>query len=411
MKIWTIRESETCAVEGLEIAHLPKAAYDYVTPIIPAHADGRTLGSLKVGPYVGSFGLNNGDVVVIEPRIGKSSFWRMMLVAAGLESVAADRFEDFTKIDAAEFGQANWIELLSRPFARQLRGLEKESLRSGRLTSIETLKTARGRIRPFPTLRNLYLQRDRPLECIVKRRTRVVPENKILAEAARRVLRGGYVQSETDRVTLARWVERFRPLRLTQEDVDSVTLGLARNRYVGPRAYYIAPLLLAKLIVGEAGLSLRDKPAIESEVVLINMRDIFEKYVRGILARELTPKDYVVEKRQDGPSLFTDGTLQLIPDIIISAEGTIKVLLDAKYKITEAIDAADYYQMHSYLQRYDVDDGVLVMPSEHEAEALLKTRRLTDGRRIHELRMPFTGWERAEASLVDGVSLVLAIGS
>ena len=117
------------------------------------------------------------------------------------------------------------------------------------------------------------------------------------------------------------------------------------------------------------------------------------------MSRDLGQRDYLVEKRTIGDTLFKDGTCQLIPDVIISKNGHTKLLVDAKYKIDAPVEPADYYQMQAYLTRYGVKDGLIVFPTERSTDKPLRSRELVGGGFVHELRLPLTEWQKAEAIL------------
>jgi 5-methylcytosine-specific restriction endonuclease McrBC regulatory subunit McrC len=188
-------------------------------------------------------------------------------------------------------------------------------------------------------------------------------------------------------------------------------LGLESKRYVGPRAYYIPALLMARLILVQAGMAFDDLRLVESEVLLTNMPILFERYVRSVLAETLSEHGYVVEKRTGdrAPELFLDGGCKLEPDILICSATSVELVADAKYKTEGTIDATDYYQLCAYLDRFNADKGLLILPGRDDSETLLVERRLYSGKRVYELGIPLKDWLAAEAGLKQNVLQLVAV--
>lgn len=157
---------------------------------------------------------------------------------------------------------------------------------------------------------------------------------------------------------------------------------------------------MAKLILSQTGLSLESIESVESESVITNFSDLFEKYVRVIVSRALAPRGFVVEKREHNlPTLFIDRTCELKPDVLISKDGQTKLILDVKYKPRNTIDSSDYYQMNIYLDNFDIPKGMLVLPNHSQSEFSFVQRQTLSGKHIFELRLPLSDWNISEMFL------------
>lgn len=135
--------------------------------------------------------------------------------------------------------------------------------------------------------------------------------------------------------------------------------------------------------------------------------DILKK-VLPVLQNVLHPKGYYVEKRKNQTAtLFTDGTCNLVPDVIISDKHEIQLILDTKYKPSEAIAVQDYYQMCAYLAGYGIKKGVLILPTLSENPHTISKHTILE-QKIYELRVPLVNWKITEEQLEEQVLRILA---
>jgi 5-methylcytosine-specific restriction endonuclease McrBC regulatory subunit McrC len=166
---------------------------------------------------------------------------------------------------------------------------------------------------------------------------------------------------------------------------------------------------MARLLLADAGVAFDENTTVSTEVMLTNVRTLFERYVRSIVRDALQDHGFVVEKREDhAHTLFEDGTCALIPDVLVSDATGTKLIVDAKYKIDKPVEESDYYQMSAYLASYGVPLGVLVMPSA-EAGRPIVMRRSIAGTRIQEIRVPLDDWAATESLLTEEVRRLLGV--
>jgi 5-methylcytosine-specific restriction endonuclease McrBC regulatory subunit McrC len=408
MRSWTITESTVTELEGFEIGWLPAGAYNYLTPQIKHTRGGNEVVALESGPFVGTLPLANGDVLRILPQAGEKALWRMLLFSEGLADQMRREFEQFTQVGYTEAGSTSWISLLARSYFEQLRLIEKNSLRSERVTVDRRLSSARGKVKLLPTIVSLGRHESLPVHSRYKERTYETVEHRVLGAGALRLYEVASVDAENKALSL-RWAGRLRG-RLKESELREVVAGLRTRRYTGSRAYYIPALLMARLLLVEAGIALEEEASVSSEVFLTNIRTLFERYVRAIVRDALRDEGFIVEKREDNPRpLFEDGTCSLIPDVMVSDIAGVRLILDAKYKIDKPIAEADYYQMAAYLNTYDVRQGVLVLPTLRANESTVMPRRTYSGLTIYEMRVPLDNWNATEQFLTGEVRRLLGV--
>jgi 5-methylcytosine-specific restriction endonuclease McrBC regulatory subunit McrC len=407
MRSWTITDSTVTDLDGFVIDWLPDGAYNYLTPQIKHSRGGTTSVALEAGPFIGTIPLTNGDVLRIMPQAGEKALWRMLLFSEGLADQMKREFEAFTEVSYTEAGTTSWTSLLSRSYFEQLRLIEKNSLLPARQTMNRRRSSTRGKVELLPTVVSLARHESRPVHCRYAERTYDTAEHRVLAAGALRLYEVGAVTPENRDVSL-RWADRLIG-RLREREVSTVVAGLRTRRYTGPRAYYIPALLMARLLLLEAGISLDEDTLVSSEVFLTNIRTLFERYVLAIVRRGVKDDGFIVEKPADNPSsLFEDGTCSLIPDVLVSNVVGVKLIVDAKYKIDKPIAEPDYYQMVAYLNTYDVKQGVLVLPTLHN-ESSITSHRTFSGLTVFEMRVPIDNWNATEVILIKEIRRLLGL--
>lgn len=408
MRLWAITESTVTFLEGFDIAWLPDPAYSYVTPQLKHTKGNRLLVGLESGPFVGTIPLINGDMLRIAPQAGEKALWRMLLFSEGLGGQLDKEFERFTEISYSESGTGPWIALLARAYFEQLRLIEKSSLRPERVMVKRRLASARGRVQLIPTIISLERRESLPVHARYRERTYQTPEHRVLGTAARRLHDIGVVEPNARAISL-RWAG-YAAGRLKESELRDVVAALRTRHYTGSRSYYIPALLMARLLLVEAGISFDDEQTVSSEVLLTNIRMLFERYVRGIVQEALHDNGFVVDKPQEHPrTLFEDGTCKLIPDVLVSDAVGARLILDAKYKIDKEVSEGDYYQLTAYLNRFGIPMGALVFPSLLTNEGTIKTRRTISGLTVHEIRLPIGNWKATEQFLTVEVQRLLGL--
>jgi 5-methylcytosine-specific restriction endonuclease McrBC regulatory subunit McrC len=361
--------------------------------------------ALEAGPSVGAIPLLNGDVLWIVPRAGQNTFSRMLIVSEGLDDAIKDEIDGEATL-SSDAGPVSLESALARPFLARLRGIEKLSLDSGRQKIYERRSSARGRIEPLSTTLDLAKRTSRPVHCSYHRRTFDTPEHRVLGAAAMRLFSLGAVPGELQ-ATAYRWGSFVAVRRLAIGDLRHVVAGLSRGSYSGFRAYYIPALTLARLILSHASLGFGAGNLVPTQTILTNVPLLFERYVRRLIASELSLHGIVVEKIEGGARarrLFMDGSGDLLPDILVSKQGRTVLVADAKYKPGRSIDADNYYQLRTYLRAYNCNKGMLVLPcSSSETVSSAVRRVFWDGMELHEVRLALENTAESENFLLEYV--------
>ena len=107
-----------------------------------------------------------------------------------------------------------------------------------------------------------------------------------------------------------------------------------------------------------------------ARALLFPMEKVFESYVAKQLKKTLADLDWEISSQDKGYYLFdSPRQFALRPDIVITREDGLKIILDTKWKrlvdkprINYGISQADMYQMYAYAKKYRTSEIWLLYP-------------------------------------------------
>jgi len=371
---------------------LPPSAYPDIRFVRTA-----TKAGLEIGGVVGVVPLENGDSLQIIPKVGHVNFIRMLMVCEGLYGEQKREFDALAAYAQAEERSVTW--LVARSLAIALMEVSKKSLRFDHKPKTVRGAFAQGKIVPVDTARNLHLRVEDPIVFQMHERNYNTPENRVLSKAAQTALPLLDADGESRmRDALAKW--SARALDFKAEDLREVDRWLAGHKLGGSRGYYVNALSLAKIILGQSGISSGNLNPLEAEGVLLNSAVLFENFLRKLLVDTHRGNGILITKGGglSNQSLYTDGYFELEPDYVFQDHEKLLLVADAKYKVP---DSKDHYQMVCYLARYGVKTGVLFMPTYTE-EIPDPVRHVTpDGYAVWEVSLPLFDLDATESILAE----------
>ena len=315
---------------------------DYLT--VAPHSD-PGMWSVTAREYVGSLVVD--DIrILIRPKIRPENLF--LLLEVGLPEQAW-RKEDF--------GYATHNDLLRSLvsfFARTLETTLARGLYRSYRNRNEDLKALRGRIDFGRQLSRARL--PMPVACRYGEFTADVIENRGLRAAIRLSLRVSGVPA-TDRRRLMRELvamEEVSDTRVSGDDVERV-------HYTRLNDHYRPALGLARLVLDNLTLVDR-RGATTAASFMVNMNDLFERFVTERLSRALQGR-LVVEGQKDD-YLDVGKKVSIRPDLRFRhpGSGSVTYVGDIKYKLTADAQgrSADYYQLLAYTTALDLPEGVLI---------------------------------------------------
>lgn len=387
----SIKEGEVSWLVGLTIEDLPQP----LPSGLYVHAKGTLLG-LEAQGVAGSIPLRNGDTLQITPKIGQVNFLRMLFLAEGSQGSLRREYDDFVALFVDEEESLN--ALVARQLMVSAAKILHQSPMIGRVERRRRGAFASGRIDPVKTAMNITARRIDPVEFVSRERTTDTPENRVISEAlCRAILSLSADDREKYNPIIVKWNRRFPRSRSIFDDLRKVEEGFSSSRYGGPRGYYNRTLMLSQIILGSFGMGLGEASFVEGDAILLNTADVFERYLRATIASAYADRGYVVTKGGGAMrSLYTDGSYEIEPDIVVQRDGRVVLIADAKYKIPTS---SDHYQMNAYLGTLNTTSGVLLSPSMATEEVQVKDYSTGRGCFVHEAFLPMSDLASTEAFL------------
>lgn len=387
----SIKEGEVSWLVGLTIDDLPQP----LPSGIYVHAKGGILG-LEAQGVAGSIPLRNGDTLQITPKIGQVNFLRMLFLAEGSQGNLRREYEDFVALCVDEEESLN--SLVARQLMVSAAKILHQSPMIGRVKRRRRGAFASGRIDPVRTAMNIAARRIDPVEFTSRERTINISENRVISEALNRAVLSLSVddRDKYDPV-IVKWNRRFPRSKSILDDLRDVEEGFSSSRYGGPRGYYNRTLMLSQIILGSFGMGLGEASSVEGDAVLLNTADVFERYLRATIASSYADRGFVVSKGGGAmQSLYTDGSYEIEPDIVVQRGGRVILIADAKYKNPTS---GDHYQMNAYLGTIGTPFGILLSPSMSAGGVQVKDYSTGRGCYVHEAFLPMRDIGATEAFL------------
>lgn len=173
---------------------------------------------------------------------------------------------------------------------------------------------------------------------------------------------------------LRQWLPQAAGPSRPEVEPESIASEIARLPS-SSNAYATALSLIGYLVAGR-GLNLLGRDGAASEpVALINMDHVFEGYCRDVLRRRATQSHRILDGNIEGDSgslvsLFTNAQVPQAtnstakPDIVIENNGSVRMLIDVKYREASEMPARDVTnQLACYATRFGCNEVMALYPS------------------------------------------------
>lgn len=402
-----------CELQTRRVALSTRDA-DYLRLRHAAHVDLRLLpgdpGGWLLTPrqVCGVIPLPSGRALHIEPKVPISTVWHMLGYAWGAVELGP--------LSPAR-GVSGLFEGLMASYVRELAALLDRGLARGFVTRREVVPVIRGRLDLAAQLRIPSRPPSR-FACVYEALDVDTAANRVLAAAL-----------QVARLHCGRDTGLAPVLRRCAGALAGVcaeppgSLELARACAPADLGHYRVALALARLIL-EGCATGHQAGGRQVPALIVDMPRLFERFVRGVLARGLSP---ALRARSTGraAALDEDGRALLAPDVVIAAGRSARCVVDAKYRSggpAPADPAADdVYQMLAYCIGYGLPEAVLIYPEPRETPPLVIDLARHAGRevatghptwraRIHALGIDLSGdWSSVRAQCADLCARVAAI--
>src|SRR5579862_305108 len=349
---------------------------------------------LVAGKFVGLIPLNDKIVVEIVPKARLTDFARMLEIAG--EDPGSLHFFERTYDEKA--GADRFFLLIVKSLVHQLRPIAQEGILKAysRRGGVHTFKPT---IQFSKTLQRVWAKGNFSHSYSdVFEFTKDTPLNRLVKYAV--WFCGRYLVTQEKVQALAEEVEFYAnlfeavPLDLRLSFVTEVEEVVRSERLPTARNYYLGIAKLCLMIVRNRSVTL-DSRGGDAQLLsfIINLEDVFEKYVRNSLrafARRERTGLLVRDGNLEGRGhLFHDSTANSISPDIVVVRGREKALIaDVKYK--PRTTEADRYQLISHATALGAALAISVLPASEAGRGLIRKGQVynTNGIQVFEYHMP-----------------------
>ncbi|WP_196468807.1 McrC family protein [Planomonospora sp. ID91781] len=218
----------------------------------------------------------------------------------------------------------------------------------------EALTVVRGRVRTGAQL-GRRLGMPVPLEVAFDDHTADIAENRILLGALERLRSVPGVTAGTAGL--------LRHLSARLVGVVPVRPGAPLPSWRATRLNerYVPALRLAELILAGSSLRQAGSPAVRIDGFVLDLAQVFERFLTARLRDLLTPYGVRCEAQQGSHRLDRDGRVRFRPDVTAHRRGRPVTVVDAKYQVLEGDPPAGHlFQLISYCTALGLEHGHLV---------------------------------------------------
>lgn len=319
-------------------------------------------GTWWAGRYVGSISFE-GHSLTIEPRFGLATLrnWLFEATSVALTDTPGKLREDESFI--VQLLASVWAHGLIEAARHGLPALRREVATKGATVrgrldvpaSLRLIATGGGQVVSIRSERSLdHAASDAIVAAYeVLRRWLGVPDEKWLPTRAKELL--PHLMAVTG----------ARPRVPTKAELD-------RIRYTPITAGFAPIAELSRQIANRKGLAADIDASDETKGVLLDVAELWEMYVLGILRKAAAPmtvthgtRDKSATKKLLQSDISGQGLGTLIPDVILLSGSIIRGVVDAKYKSLHPSASSpngpqrdDLYQMAAYLGRFQAPVGI-----------------------------------------------------
>ena len=295
-------------------------------------------------------------VIEIRPKVPMSSV--VFLVSYGCDAVSwADQY--------AELAHApDVVELLAIMLARMVQHATRRGLLNGYQSEDESLQAPRGRL-----LFDEQIRRRQgiapPIEVRHDVFTADVLENRLLLSA---LLLMGRIPHRSEKCR--REIFRAQGLLGAVKRLRFAPAAVPGVIFTRLNQHYRPAIALATVLLRSGSLDLGDGGG-KGCAFLIDMNDVFERFVRGALRTALRVDTRRLPERAPKIRLDKRGIIPLKPDLCVLNHQRVIWVGDVKYKRLPmaAYLNADLYQLLAYAVALDLPDGTLIYAADEGVAA------------------------------------------
>lgn len=373
---WNIRENSIVMCQGLTLDILPD--------IIPSNIHllyKNNILCVSAENIAGLLPCKNGNAIIIEPKYPTIKPLELVSYINNFSGISVGT-EDYSN----SVNEVN-LHTIADLFIQQLLLMQSRPKKFSRIEQNVITSSIRGRVNWLKTYMAQVQGGLNTVYTSIHNASYEIPENILIAAAAEKIS-GFYDSTSIEFDVLKPWIKMSSEYNWSHEKLFTLQKNINEQKLSGAHAFYIAPVLLSKIILGFDGV---DKFSAEDDGLLFNMPSLYEEFCRIALQRIGSKHGFSVQKGLSPRSfLFYNGLCEMVPDIVIYEGSDVKAICDVKYKLP---DSKDYYQIFTYMKYAKLDKAYIFTPCDIEDATLTSF----EGSKIHMVKVDSSSHYEIEA--------------
>lgn len=371
---------------------------------------------LQAGGFIGFIPINDRVAVDVAPRCPIVNLGRVLRLSGFAPQVIEDNSRGYS-LDATEL--PNLRDLYAESLLGEIRLIEAYGRLRGYERRVERTSSPRGRLVLSAVETQLAAAGgSTSVRASWFERTADVPANRCLKMAVWLLARA-YAQSKDLTGRQRRLAARLNGVYPLFDDATlDRRLGFLSDPFVAgvqplptTRSYYRNAIDIARLIARGSALALdREGAEVRMPSVVVQMDNVFERYVRNVLRGGIASHASVsvLDGNREGAKLLFDAqpSERATPDIVVTNDGQTALVLDVKYRPTaKGPERSDLNQVITYGASFRAPIVVVVQPRAAGSE-WNRLRHVGDIDDLHVYQYVFdldADLETEEAAMVDGI--------
>lgn len=330
---------------------------------------------LKTREYIGFLPVTDQTYLIVQPKGEIEDLFHMVSLSGKSERKILERIGTDWKIS----DYSDLLSFMAHDFISGLSQVERFGFWKRYEDKYHTLPLVRGKIDIGQTIRGPWMHGfSHMLVSQVAEPELDIAPNRIIRACIISLLKTKGLTRE-DRRKLHRLERIFRriPLKNTKRDLHEVVSLISSKRGIpSSRLYYRDLLSISLFVLENSSCSLMEEGPVELNAFAINMDQVFEGYVRNLIAEELSVDGFSVKDGNQGNHfLFNNSSdYRIQPDLLIEKAGKVVLVADSKY--TKGMPSKDdMAQIISYIAAFGLNTGILICPmtSKNPGRIVFKT--------------------------------------
>lgn len=357
---------------------------------------------IKAKNYVGIFPINENFILTVNPKIPLEDFL-YILYKSKCSYIDLNEIVSINKKGTKEY-YPNIFEFLLHVFLLELENIKNYGfLKKSQFQVQENI--IKGKILVKESLRNICLNNVSNITCGKYELSKENMYNELIKFTLWLILKlyANFLSNElrNNLFEKYKWFDDI-PLVSRVDYIKDVEKDMFYNKIPGSRSYYYQILNYCLFFITNSSLEFKSGKSIQMKSFVVDMNQVFEKYIYNIIDENLK-MNYTVNYQQQFYLFDNTHRYEIRPDFVITKKGFSTLIADAKYKNEPS--NADFYQILVYCDKFNVNNSILICPSWEDTYSY--ETYIFNNKQIYVFKFSFNKLKESEKNLIQLIENIL----